>query len=387
VTVAWALAIASSLLGADLRVDGGVRLDGRSRTVDVAGAQRNTAVEVAARPSASLTVVAPDVQIAGRYAPVLQASDVLLSARTDVLHFADVRGRLRLDPTWMLGTVVSGERGTTDLLTEARLRGAAPETLPTTGALAFSSLRADLALDGRIDPRTAVAFSAGWGARGGDDAASRALLPFEHTIRGSARADWNATRLDVLSLQATALGTRLADGREGGFAMFLAGWRHRIDREIEARAAAGAAAARDDAPAQPRRAELVPAGEIGVAHASERHHLADEALVRLGSSLDRVTGTVDRTVELEASARWLPDPPLTLAFRGVAAFVRHDAGDGRRGSVDVRVDRRLSAYLSMGLGVYAAWQRSSDPALVSFAEVGAVFGIAVDLAQAAAPRP
>lgn len=385
--IAWAIAVAAAVAGADLRVDGGVRTEGRSRAVDTRGVGRIDGMEVAVRPQVLLGLLSPDVDLDARYAPVLRAADVTTTARPDVLHVGELGARTRLGPAWTLRGSAGGERGTTDLVTEARLRGEAPQAIPTTSDLRFATARAGAALDGKLDPRTTLALGAGWSAGGGDDAASRALLPFARALSGNARVEWNATYLDVLTLQGTALGSRIADGRDAGVATLLGGWRHRIDRQLEARAGAGAAASLEDGRAQPRRRSLMPAGELGLAHASERLHLTEDAIVRLGSAVDRVTGTVDRTVEGELVARWAPTPSLAFAARAAAAFVRHEAGDGRRGSADVRVEQRLSRYLSLGFGVYAGWQRSADPALPSFVEGGAFGAFSVELARGGTGRP
>jgi len=397
VAIAWAIAVASSVLGATLRLDGGVRVEGSSRTVDASGLERTTTVAISAQPQVALTLAAPALELGARYAPALRAADVLLSSRTDVLHVAEVRARYLVMPTWSVLATAGAERGTTDLLTESRQRPAAtPEAVPTTAKLRYAAARADLAVEGSLDPRTTLSFGAGWFAGGGDDADSRGVLPVERGLRGNARLQWNATRLDVLAIQCTARGSRLStEGREA-LATALGLWRHRVGREVEARAGAGAAAFWEDVPGPPaaagqpvelrRRTGFLPLGELGVARASERLHLDQDAAVRLGAVVDRVRGSIDRVLEAEVSSRWTPNPALSFGARAVALFARQDGGDVRRGSADVRADWRVHPRTALGFGLYGSWQDtrgtgspSTAPALPAFVEAGAFASVRLDL--------
>jgi len=379
VAVAFAIAIAWAALGADLRVDAGIRMEGRSRTNETRGLERVTTADVSTTARAALELVAPDFGLRALYTPTLRAPDVLTSTRPDVLHVAELRAQLRMLPTWSIVAAAAGQRGTTDLLAETRRRGTAPEAVPTTAQLRYASAGADVTLEGTADPRTTVRLTAGFSAGGGDDAASRALLPFERAVRAAAMVDWSATRRDVISAQGGAVAARFTGDREAGLALLTAGWRHQIDRTIAGRVRAGATASHDDTPSERARRTLVPSGEVGVAHAFERLHTAEDLAVRIGMAVDRVRGTVDPQLEAEASTRWSPTTTWSLAGRAVAALVRQDAGDARRGSLEVRVDWGVSRQTSVGLGLYGQWQRSPDPLLPSFVEGGAFGSFAFDL--------
>lgn len=379
---AWAIALASSLLGA-VRAEGGLRAEGRTRTLDASGAERVTTAEVSATPRVALEYVGADLAARAQYGATLRAPDVLTSTRPDVLHAAELRTRLRLLPAWSATALAGGERGRTDLITADRRRqAAAPEAVPTTRVIRYASLHGDLLLDGGFDPRTTVTVTAGAFAGGGDDSTSRDVLPLERGVRAGGTLAWSATRRDVLGLEASALRVTFTGDREAALASLTAGWRRHLLRTVQGRVRAGAMATFSDAPEEDARRARLPIGEAGLAHASERLHLAEDVAVRLGAAVDRVSGTVERQVAVTALARWAPTP-WSLAAQAAAARVRQGAALSQRAALELRVERVLSAQLSAGLGLHGRWQRTPDPAFPSFAEWGAFLSLSVALPRGA----
>ncbi len=385
--VAFAIAIASSVLGASLRLQAGVRTEGRSRTLDGPGVARLTTAEVGLAPRAALELAAPDLVLRAAYTPALRAPDVLTSTEPDVIHEGEVRARLHVLPAWWVTAVAGGERGTTDLLAESRRRAVVPEAVPSTESLRYVAARADLTLAGTFDLRTTGSLTAGWFAGGGDDPASLVILPYQRGVRGGARLDWNATRRDVVGIDVAALGARLTGEREAALASATAGWRRQLTRTVEGRLRAGALASFDDAPGRSGDRELRPTGEAGVVHASERLHTSEEAYLRLGATLDRIRGTVDRSLELVISSRWAATRAISLGGHARAVLVSQETGESRRGSVELRADWRLSPHTSVGMGGYGQWQRTPDPVLPSFVESGAFVSFSVELPRAVRDEP
>jgi hypothetical protein len=378
VAIGWAIALASTVLGADLRLDAGLRAETRSRTVDARGQERQTTAEVSATPRVGADLIDPDLVLRAQYAATFRAPDVLTSTSPDVLHAAELRATLRLVPAWTLGAVAAAERGTTDLVAESRLRQTLPDAVPTTAALRYAALRGDLALEGAIDPRTRLNLSAGAFESGGDDAASRAVLAVERGLRSTGTLDWNAGRRDVVTVQETALAVRFMGDRRAAVGTLTGGWRRQLDPELQGTVRAGALGAWSDAPGESPRRTLLPAGEIGAAHASERWHTSEDAVIRMGAGVDRVTGVIERQVEVGASVRWAPASAWSLGGHLSGARVRQGPESGQRGALELRVEWTITPGLSAALGVYGQLQRVPGPA-PSFWEGGGLASFAVDL--------
>lgn len=388
--VAWAVALAASVLGAELRLDGGARLEGRSRTNDTEGmggvpGERRTTVEAALMPRVGASVLSPDVDLRAQYLPTLRAPDVLTSTSPDVLHAAELRARIRLLPAWTLGLGGAGERGRTDLVSESRRRQAPPESIPTTATLRYAAARLQLTLEGALDPRTALTFGAVAFFGGGDDAASREVMPVERGVSASANLELGVTPRDALSAQATALGVRFLGDREAALSTATAAWRRNLTRTVTGRARAGALTSWSRAPGEPVHRALLPTGELGLSHASERVHTSEDLAVRLGAGVDRIRGTVDRQVELAASARWAPLSVWSFGATATGALVRQAAGRSRRAAAELRLEWAHSPQLTAALGVYGHLQRAAAPsqpgeaALPSFVEGGAFLSLSADV--------
>lgn len=375
---AWALALLSSVLGADLRVDGGVRTESRYRTNDTEGAERLTTAEVSVIPRIGIELTGPDGALGAQYLPTLRAPDVLTSLEPDVLHVAELRGRLRLAPVWTLTTVAGGERGRTDLLAESRRRPTTPEAIPTTAVLRYASARVELAVEGTLDPRTSLRLTAGGFAGGGDDQASRLIMPIERRVQAGAGVEWSATRRDTLALQLSGLGAEVANRRDAALGSLTVGWRRALERNVEARIRAGALGSWSAAPGEHTHRALLPTGEVGVTHTSERHHTSEDLSVRLGAAVDRITGAVEQQVEATASSRWAPVPGWSFGARLGAARGRQGPARSDRGAFELRADWAISAQLTAALGLYGSWQDAAPP-LPSFKEGGAFLSLALDL--------
>jgi hypothetical protein len=362
------IAVAAAAWG-DLQLDAAVATGARTRTTLASGAPTTTAAEATVEPRVGAALAGPDLGVAVGYRPILRAPDLLTRDHFDVLHAADVRAQLRLDPIWQLTALAAGARGRTDLLSESRRAPADIETITTRQVVLYRSTSADLRLEGAPDPRTRIAASAGWFAGGGEDAASRALIPVERRVRGEGMLSWNATRRDRLVGRVDATGVEILD-RKTAIAGITGTWRRQLTPQVEARMGGGAigAVARD--PAGADRRELFPSAELGIANADPRRALTEEFALRLGATIDRATGELAPQLEATATAGWAFARRWTLSGRGGATRSWLPSGDVSRVSIATHLGWVALEDVTLGGGVYADWQRTATPGVPSFYEGG-----------------
>lgn len=397
-TAAAALALASLLAGAgELQLEPGLRLEGRGRQLAPRDGAEDRTLEAIATPRAALLwLAAPRLRLGGSYAPRFRAPDLTRSSDVVLLHTGELRAELRPDAAWRLSAAASGERGTTDLLTESRTVGTELQTITTTRRLRYQAARAELGLEGRAGPRTEVRVLAGAFLDGGDGAAAEATLPVQRGARGEASVTWAISRLDRLGLRLTGRGARLDRGPTSAIATADALWRRRLARAVDAWAGAGVAGAYEDPRGDTASRELLPSGELGIAHtpvapapaapgeegaepvrATPTTALASRLLVRLAPAIDRATGSADPQLEGTLDLAWPVRPRWTLSAAAVGAVARQSGHDTRRARLEAQAQWAASPAVQLGLGVYASWQRAAVPTLPSFDESGAFVSLSL----------
>jgi hypothetical protein len=372
------LALAVALAApADLRLEAGVSSTGLARTTAQAGLPATSRAEALVTPWVAAALPGPDLGLAVAYRPILSDADVLSRRSLDVLHAGEARAQLRLAPPWRLSAAGNVARGTTDLLAEARRTPGELQTIPTTQLVSYRADRADLRLEGGLDPRTALEASAGWFLDGGEGPASRALVPVEEGLRARAGVRWNATPIDVLDGRAEGTRVQLL-GLTDTLAEATAGWRRRVAPPLDAWARAGAIATLQRAPSGATRRGLLPALELGAGDGDPRRPLALLVVARAGAAVDRSTGYVGRQLEALGTARWRLAPLWTLSSRAGVSLIRLAAGDVRRVSAESRIEWRATPHLAVGAGLFGDWQLAAGPALPPIAEGGVLVALSAD---------
>jgi len=353
-------------------LDAALLLDGRTRDLSPPPGPPvpGTTTEVIVHPRVSLAVTSSDLDLHGTYEPRFRSQDVATQSRVLVLHTGEAGGRARIAPAWTLSLTATGARGTTDLISEATRTPDQAQTITTTRLLEYVAGRADLRLEGALDPRTTWTLVAGGYIEGGADPASRALLPLGRGFRAETFLDRDATRLDRLSLRLSATGARFSDDTTSGIAGLMATWRRTLGPTLESWLGAGALITAEQLAGASLHYRAYPAAEAGLSHPDARLHLTERIAAVLGAIVDRASGDVIQQLDLGATASWTPRPQWALTGRAAGALGRQPAGLSRRGGFDLRVDYSPTETVSFGLGGYGQWQRTPEPTLPSFQELG-----------------
>lgn len=368
------------LLGLALAADGlaleaGVAAEARSRSLSVDGAPWLHTLELAVFPRAGLVAERGDLRLSATYAPRLVAADTFTSDQVDVLHEVRLAGRA-LPARWLeLTAAGSGASGTTRLIQAARRPDATAELLATASSVTIAQLEASLAVIARADPRTAATAELAWSQGGGVDAADRILVPVERRLRLDAELRRRVTRLDALAAVAWAEDVRFAGGDLARFALLSLAWRRQVEAGLEAWGSGGGGVSATEHAPRPAARRVTWAAEAGVQHTSAPG-LAQRLVLRASPAVDRLTGAVDRRAEAELGGDWVPAPAWRVGGRAVATLLQRAAGDAHLLYLDVRLDRAVARRATLGAGLYATRQETSDPALPSFLEVGAFLSAA-----------
>jgi len=367
VAVALVFTLVSGAPG-DLQLDASVATLGRSRTLLPSRGPSTTTAEAMVMPRLAAGTAWSDVSAGVSYQPVLSAPDLTTSSTMDVLHVAEARGQLRLDGPWRLSGVAMGSRGTTDLLAESRRNPADLQTLTSTGTLTYRAVRGDLRLEGALDPRTSVVAAAGWFLDGGEDAASRAILPVQRGARAEGTLRWSATPLD--RLDGRVAGTRADLLQRTTYLVEATGtWRRHLARTRDVWLGGGVVGADTQDPGT-RRTRAYPALELGISDADPARGVSLQLVARTGAVIDRATGEAAPQLELVGSARWRLATAWALSTRTAAADSRLSAGDVRRLSAEHRLDWTATRSVVLGAGVFLDWQLAAAPGLPSVREGG-----------------
>lgn len=368
---AAALALAAALAAApgDLQLAAALSASTLTRITSTPGAPSTMTAESVVLPSVSAALDAADSAAGARYRPVLAVPSMATWAQVNVLHAGDGHLDLRLAAPWVVAVSGAAARGTTDLLTEARRNPGDLRTITTARAISYRADRADLRLNGGLDPRLGLAASAGWFADGGDGAASRAYVPLEEGVRGDATLRWSATPIDDVDVRAEATRVEIL-GRTDTLVQGGLGWRRRVLPTLEAWGRAGAIAATERAPAGALRRSWLPAGELGLGDADALHPVVRSLRVRTGAVVDRSTGEVARQLELLGELRWRLSPPVTLSSRAGASALRLPVGNVRRIGAEARLEWAVTRFVALGAGVFGDWQLADGPALPSIRDGG-----------------
>lgn len=392
------LLVAALAAGApgDLRLDAGLHLDARGRTIANEGGPDEDFAEATAIPRVAVTKTGPDLSLGAAYAPRLRAPDLGSGIDLVYLHVADLQAELRRGRALKLSASARGERGTTDLLTLSRAADSELQTITTTGRLRYRALRGDLGLEWRASPRTTLTSKAGAFIEGGEGAEAEAVRPLDRGVRAEAGLGYRASRLDDLRLRLSGLGTRLDRGPTSAVATLEASWQRRFSPTLHAWLGGGATGAYEDPRGAIANRELLPTGEVGVAYTpppppppsedgedapareAPSPHISSRAALRLSPNIDRATGEVDQQLEGTLRFGWPVTSRWSLGAGGAAAVVWQDPGDTRRGRLDALLAFALTPRVQFGLGVYGSWQRADAPAVPSFTEAGALISLELE---------
>lgn len=400
-------------LGAEARVETGIRTEARYRRLDPAPtpAQRD-AVDLSATPHLTLGVTGGLGSISATYAPRLTAADVGPDLRWEHMHEGELRLRLSPDPTWSLQGFAEGGTGKTDLITENRTAGAGTgvgtgtNTISTVSRVDLERERAGLALRLAPDRRLEVLLSGAAFQDGGTNRESRTVLPFARGAEAGAEVRWDATRLDQLGVRLAAAETRIGALRtDSAWASALATWRRRLDPQTLFRAGAGAVELRSRVPRAPpstgreTQTRTSPAGELGISRtARDRQEVVPgqdptgtqtttrrpgldptgQLVATLGASVDRLTGAAAPELDLLAELRWPLSASVATIGRGTGALTWPDSGRTRRGQLELGASLQLDPRALVEMGGYAAWQNSQDTNVPDLAEYGAFLRLALD---------
>ncbi|BDG04618.1 hypothetical protein [Anaeromyxobacter oryzae] len=351
--------VAALVLGApgvDLRA--GVDALERTRVTTVAG-ESLTTTAIEATPAAALDLRGVDLDVGAGYAPVLRVPQVEGAAELDVLHRGDLHLLARLSPTWRAYAAVGGEAGTTDLRTSTGSPGVA-SPVPTLAIVRTARIEGRGYVEGRLDPRTIGAVRVRVTAGGGDDLASRVLVPVQQTLEAEGRIAWNATRHDVLATRLDAgTGRTPATGALYRYATLSSGLAHRYSPALEASGAVGVSWLRSVEYPDRHLSGLEPAGEAAITHSLQRPARIDTRLeVRLAPYLDPLVGGANQRLHAAASSMWQISTQWKVAARGAMGRSLTGAQRAFDSFAEVRLDWAPAERLGFGIGATSDWQRA-----------------------------
>jgi hypothetical protein len=162
---------------------------------------------------------------------------------------------------------------------------------------------------------------------GGADAEARASLPLARGPEVRVRADWAATRVDSITLDASAVDATYSNGRRSSVARLALGWSTQLSRGSEASFTAGPGFGR-------ARLEdgSVSTSVYASGTADWRAKLAHEWSAGFGASVepvgDAVTGSIVERLSGRAAVVWGYPSRATVALRTVASVSLSSAGTG-----------------------------------------------------------
>jgi hypothetical protein len=269
--------LAIAIVATGLMVEGTVRTEARGGTT-VSG-QDPSAVGAAADIRSA--VDGADASLHLGVAPVVVAAQ-----KSEVLGRVFAEGELRLAPSLHArlrqglgyGTLdmspVAGQLfGTewTGVLGPRPIIPGAPAQPPSgTRFVEFEESATSLTVEMAPSRSLHISTLAAWTVSGGAASGARSVLPLAREARGIARAEWTATRLDVIRLAADGAHTTYSNGLRSRVARATAGASHRLSRTDECWLDAGAAVGSAIAPGSPSTVSLFPAGSAGCTFAPAR---------------------------------------------------------------------------------------------------------------------
>ncbi len=430
---ALALLVAAAL-GADARIDTGIRAEARFRHLDPAPTppERN-ALDLTATPHLILGVTGGLGTLSATYAPRLTAADVGPDLRWEHMHEGELRLRLAPGPTWNLEGFASGGIGRTDLITENRNAGAATgggtggtststNTIATLATVDLQRLRGGLALTLAPGRRTQAILSGAVSEDGGTTRLFRTVLPSARSAEAGAELRWNATRLAQLGVRLAASTTHIesrpqtdSNGNpvvgptDSAWGSALATWRRRLDPQVEMWAGAGAVAMQSKVPTlssdgvhtehQTQR-RTAPAGELGIVRTARTQEVATEQetpqeatasrpvrlrqdatgrlVAMLGGSVDRLTGVATPTLDVRGELRWPVSSSVAVVGQGTGTLTWPSSGRTRRGQLELGLARQLTPRALIEIAGYGSWQNSDDPTVLDLSEYGAFLRLTLD---------
>ena len=401
-----AVAIAASLCGlvagTDLRLEADLKVATGVRRLAYEGLPARTLGEIWAIPRLALEAegrmtfrAAYDPRLflpvdVSAGAPELRRAEVF-SDRAEVLHRADLLAELRLDPTLRAGLRANGAYGRTDLLAGGIWT---PELVPTTARIQYLFGEAVAFLAGDATRRTSFSAEAGAFTTGGADEPSQAVLPLQRGLRVVSALAWDAARRDSLTLPLEATWSRFTPGGDAAFVRAGLRWRHLATRALALRVGAGAAGTYSQSPGIESIRRAAPWAEVGASHAPENARPTWDLATTLEPVIDRLSGTIDLRLGLEASLTWRPSRRWAFEGRGaaaalqpwIAAEARSDL-DTRVFALDLRTARRVGGHATVGVVLWGRAQRTTRPSLASFIEWGGFLEVTGFSRSQGAPRP
>jgi hypothetical protein len=280
-------------LGADVRIEPGLRTEALVRRIDPAPTPADKdALDLTANPTLSAAVTGGVGSASLLYNPTFTATDVGPDLRWQHMHQGEARVRLGMRPTWNVQAFASGGIGRSDLISLNRSAGGgagggtggsggtgtggAPGTattsISTIQTLDLMQWRSGMSFQVAPDRRTTLILAAALSEDGGATARSRIFRPVARSSDGSAELGWYASRLDQLGLRLTAMQMRIAAlSVDAAVGTALATWRRNLTPAIQLSTGAGATAVqsrvlRTGQPQLGRETQRLysPAGQLGI---------------------------------------------------------------------------------------------------------------------------
>jgi hypothetical protein len=375
-------------LGAGGSLDLGIRGEGVFRWVDPApSADAARSTDATVTPRLGLRLFNGPASALLVYRPRLTVRDIGPNRQLERYHEGELRLRLEPSSVFRLEAYGEGSAGRTDLVTQGRLGqpqpGQPPETIPTTAILDVRNLR--VGLSARIAPgrRGELLLNAYGAVDGGADAESRASLPVENVVGGSADWGYSSTRVDRLGLLLTGEGARVPDLHgESAWASLMGTWRHRTARDVELSSGLGAVVFYSSYPDAANLPDgkivarnVKPAAMLGLSKAGGPHGLATLLGLRLGATNDRVTGRATQSLDGDATLTWPASTWLGLHARWSGSLSGDKLGNIRRGGVDAGATFIMTPHAHLDLGGYGTWQQSDIVTAPSVTEYGATLAL------------
>lgn len=401
-------------LGAEGRLDTGLRLEAQARRTHPALPADARAVDLSVSPSVSLDLRGGGGSATLAYAPTLTAADVGPDERSTVMHQGSLRLAYAPDTSLRLELLGAGARGRTDLITWTVAGGAAGgggssgtggigssgggaggtggaggpggtgplTTIGTTQRVDLERLNAGATLRYAPTRRTELLAYGAYLLEGGTNAESRITNPVSRGAEASAELRVAATRLDAVGLRASGFVGRVAERRTDAlWTSAIATWRHRLAPDAEVWSGAGAVYLRSRVPAGAARTtseQIEPAAELGVARTAAAPAITGQIAGRLGATEDALTGVASPTFTLEADLRWPLGRAVALLAHGGGTLSWPRAGTTRTGVLRAGAQARLASWLSLEVAGFGTRQRSTAPGILPVDAYGALVSLSVE---------
>lgn len=302
---------------------------------------REAAGDLLLQPGVAIEDRSRDLVLRARYAPQLLLREPSPRGTFNALHVEELSAAFRLDRDTSLTVVQNGTIGAADL----SWVGLPPSAAPLLGvqgeqsqAVSFVNAGVTATVEQRLSNHLAVSANAGYGVTGALHEADQASYPRTDAARGGAGVTWREVR-DTLTLGAAGSYGWVTGGFDTNYVGGSAAWRHAFSVASERAMTASVVDARDETLGPRYETEL----RAGFARFGGNAPYQQQGEIPTGeASLFREAPRRTGAVAARVTVRYAPAiDPVTGAF-----IARGEVS----GQLDLRVDRRLVATATGGLG-------------------------------------